>query len=133
VKKFDLTPEQNEQGKKAAIKIVLLLGVIIFFVIKCSCGTDEKDEKIDKTKKYEKMDALVQAQVHIESKLKSPSTAEFGGGVDGVIQTNDTTFTVIGTVDSQNSFGAMMRSNYSCKVIFHPKTDTHDIENVLIQ
>lgn len=122
---------ENPDGKKAAIKIIVFLIATLFFVIKCGCR--EEDKAKDKPKKYSKMDALVQAHVFVKSQLKSPSSAEFEGGTDGVIQTNDTIFTVIGTVDSQNSFGAMLRSNYSCKVIFHPKDDTHNIENFILQ
>jgi hypothetical protein len=120
---------QNPDAKKMAIKIVAFLVVAIFFVIKCGCSDDDEN----KIKTYDKIDALTHAQIYIKGKLKSPASAEFEGGADGVTKVNDTTFIVIGTVDSQNSFGAMLRSNYSCKVIFHPKTDTHDIENVIMQ
>lgn len=119
----------NPDSKKMVIKMVAFLVVVIFFVVKCGCGSDDK---ANEKKTYDKMDALTHAHLYIKDRLKSPATAEFGGGVEGVMQSNDTTFTVIGTVDSQNSFGAILRSNYSCKVIFHPKTDTHDIDNVIM-
>ncbi|SNB29693.1 conserved hypothetical protein [Flavobacterium psychrophilum] len=90
-------------------------------------------ERIKNLPKYEKMDALVQSQLYIESKLKSPGSAKFDISIERVIKSNDTIFTVISFVDSQNGFGALLRTNYSCKVIFHPKTDTHDIENVIMQ
>ena len=134
MEKFDKSNPYNpstkpQDPKKAVISFLIFVVVAVFIVVKCGCSNEEEN----KIKTYDKIDALTHAQIYIKSKLKSPASAEFEGGADGVIKINDTTFTVMGAVDSQNSFGAMLRSNYSCKVIFHPKTDTHDIENVIIQ
>lgn len=134
MEKFDKSnpykPEAPRQDpKKAVITFLIFVVVAVFIVVKCGCSSEEEN----KVKTYDKIDALSQAHVHIKSLLKSPASAEFEGGAGEVTKINDTTFIVIGTVDSQNSFGAMLRSNYSCKVIFHPKTDTHDIENVIMQ
>lgn len=49
----------------------------------------------------------------IGKRLKSPSTAQYQDDVDG---TGNRPFTVTGTVDSENSFGAMLRSSYQCTV-----------------
>jgi hypothetical protein len=49
-------------------------------------------------------------QEFVERRLKSPSTAEFDTTATG----GPTTFTVTGTVDSQNSFGAMVRNEFTC-------------------
>lgn len=43
----------------------------------------------------------------VRSKLKAPSTAIFARG-------ESTSYSASGTVDSQNSFGAMLRSSYRC-------------------
>lgn len=46
--------------------------------------------------------------------LKAPSTSTFGGDhVTGY----DPTFTDVGYVDSENSFGAMIRTNYTCTAV----------------
>jgi hypothetical protein len=45
-------------------------------------------------------------------KLKAPSTAEFSG----TTATGGGPWTVTGQVDSQNSFGAMIRSPFGCTV-----------------
>lgn len=58
--------------------------------------------------------ARVMCEGFVEDRLKSPSSADFSrptitsAGVD--------TWTVTGTVDSANSFGAMKRITYTCKV-----------------
>lgn len=56
---------------------------------------------------------------HVKDNLKAPSTAKFdltskstGGG----------TFEVTGTVDSENSFGAMIRNNVTCSVEYRDET-----------
>jgi len=91
------------------------------------CGRNEK------IKKYDETDALVHSHVYIQNKLLSPASAQFEIGTDGVKKINDTTFTVDSYVDSQNKFGALLRSEYSLKIIFHPKEDTHDIVDAVIK
>jgi hypothetical protein len=90
-------------------------------------------EAEEEVKKYTKEDALAHSQVYIRSKLKSPATADFDSSSEGVKQINDTTFTVSSFVDSQNGFGALLRSQYFCKIVFHSKNDTHDITNAVIK
>lgn len=53
-----------------------------------------------------------QCERFLEDRLKSPSTAEFDLTTTG----GPTTFTSAGTVDSQNGFGAMVRSDVTCTV-----------------
>ena len=94
---------------------------------------EQKEEDEKNRKHYSKLNALVCAHDFVKGQLKSPSTAEFEGGEEGVIQVNDTVFTVKGTVDSQNSFGAMLRANFSCRVVFYPKTETCTTLDIVIK
>lgn len=51
--------------------------------------------------------------------LKSPSTAEFSNyGQEAIIQLNDSTWIVDGYVDSENGFGASVRSQFVCLVTY---------------
>jgi hypothetical protein len=98
------------------IPLLLTIGMfaIPFFYLK-SCFNDDKKE----SKKPTKIDALIKSETFVEQKLKAPSTAKFGwDAVDRVKQINDSTFEINNYVDSQNSFGAMLRQNYSCTIIF---------------
>lgn len=61
--------------------------------------------------------AIIHAEKAIESHLKSPSTAEFSGAKSKVKKVGDA-FYVWGYVDAQNSFGAVIRSDYQVKVMF---------------
>ena len=62
--------------------------------------------------------SVYQAQSACESAvtgiLKSPSSADFGGWQRR--ENADGTFEISGYVDSQNSFGAMLRAQFSCSV-----------------
>lgn len=55
--------------------------------------------------------AAAACQDAVKDQLKSPSTAEFS---DQVITWDDTGAVIEGNVDSQNGFGAMVRSEWSC-------------------
>jgi hypothetical protein len=58
--------------------------------------------------------AIVACEDFVEDRLKAPSSADFG---TPTAESNEAgTWLVIGTVDSENSFGAMMRVSYRCTV-----------------
>jgi hypothetical protein len=53
----------------------------------------------------------------VQDKLKAPSTAEFSNeSVSG----SGNSWNVSGSVDSQNSFGAKIRSSYTCSIAYSP-------------
>lgn len=59
------------------------------------------------------VDAERVCQDFVKQRLKAPATAKFSGldhSADGA------DYTVTGAVDSQNSFGAMLRSGFTCVV-----------------
>ncbi|GEM_PF-2626972 len=61
--------------------------------------------------------AYLMCEDWVKNRLKSPSSAEFPGVFDGklenIIQTNQR-YSIRSYVDSQNSFGAMLRTNFHC-------------------
>lgn len=74
------------------------------------------EAKAQQEKEYDdKITATVCAQNQVESMLKSPSTADFPFD-NGRIGYEDGLFMIANYVDSQNGFGAMVRTNYVCKV-----------------
>jgi len=61
--------------------------------------------------------AYVVCQQFVEDRLKAPVTAEFGGPYSQVTKSlGGGRFVVDTYVDSQNSFGAMIRTEFSCTV-----------------
>jgi hypothetical protein len=64
-------------------------------------------------------EAIAQCEAAIKERLKAPSTADFNSSAVG-----GGTWTVTGTVDAENSFGAKVRTNYQCSVIIDNEKDT---------
>lgn len=57
-------------------------------------------------------EAISQCEARIERELKSPATADFNSTASG-----SGTWTVTGTVDAENGFGATVRAKYQCTVV----------------
>lgn len=83
-------------------------------------------ESAQKEDKVDKVDAWVMAQTFVKRGLKSPGSANFGGIFsehqstdEAVTKIDDKTYSVTGWVDSQNGFGALVRSNFSIKLVYH--------------
>ena len=88
---------------------------IIFLVFKCSCS--QTDEQVsDNNEQNSKITALTAAQEEVKARLKSPSSADFPWGSDCVTKISDNTYVINSYVDSQNSFGAMLRTNFTCQI-----------------
>lgn len=102
-------------GKTELIAFLIIFG-LIFLVLKCSCSeTDE--EKAIRNEQNIKFHAYFNSQQCLKDLLKSPSTAEFPSGSEQfVTRIDDNTFIINSYVDSQNSFGAMLRTNFVCQV-----------------
>lgn len=85
----------------AAIVVIVLIGAL-------ANGGDSSQQRGS--------DAVEQCQQAVKDRLKSPASAQFGDPSLSVA-TGETAdfYTVTGTVDSQNSFGAMLRNQYRCK------------------
>lgn len=84
------------------------LALVAFGVTACgSSGSAQIDEQVQRE------DAKSACHKFVKDRLKSPSSAKFSEedytGTDGV-------YTFKGAVDSQNSFGAMIRATWTCDV-----------------
>ncbi len=64
--------------------------------------------------------AQIMAQNFVKRDLKAPRSASFSRS--NVESGKDCTFRVTGAVDAQNSFGAMLRTNYSITLQYNAKT-----------
>jgi hypothetical protein len=76
--------------------------------------------------------AFVMQQDAVRSQLKAPATARFPSVVEAVVRTEaDCTFRVRSYVDAQNSFGALIRSNYETVIRHFPDDGTWQVQSVL--
>ena len=86
---------------------VLIGGIILIISMFMSEGYDPADE------------AVIRSWQFVRAGLKSPCTADFPYSGDHQLYTlegKDNAWEVRGYVDSQNSFGAMIRSNFACQL-----------------
>ena len=83
--------------------VALVLGCCGFFYFKSQADEGKPDD----------LGAQTVCQTFVERGLKAPSTARFSGES---VTSNGTTWTVRGSVDAENSFGARLRMNYVCTV-----------------
>jgi len=90
-----------------------ILFILLFFVA-CNWEPPPPHEHVpDKTEAY------IMSQQFVKNCLKAPSTAKFPRAIEWeghTTQIDSRTFLINSWVDSQNSFGAMLRTKFSCKV-----------------
>jgi hypothetical protein len=48
--------------------------------------------------------------------LRSPGSAKFADYTDGAVSDQDPVYVVTSEVDSQNGFGALLRTSFTCEV-----------------
>ena len=94
----------------AIIGPIVLIGILMVIGLLFGSDNDDMNKKIN---------AWVMAQTFVEKRLKAPSTAKFPSiNEDGVNVTplGNNEYNVFGFVDSQNGFGAMIRTRFFCRL-----------------
>ena len=110
---------------------LLALLAILYFVSK---GCSSSDVDTDKSKVFnpdnERRSAYVEAKMFIESKLKSPSTADFATpNMEADVRYKaDSTFIVRSYVDAKNSFGVPLRTPWMVVLKRNNTTGGHDYD-----
>lgn len=68
----------------------------------------------------------------IRSNLKSPGSADFADSYTGLTLDQKSTkrYTVMGSVDAENSFGAKVTQNYLCIINYDVETQNYRIYNL---
>lgn len=101
------------------VRLISTIIIILFIVVSCSRVMDDYEPApVDEAKKAEENRvnvAALCAQGKVESMLRSPSSAKFPWNLDAT-KLEDGSYMVMNYVDSQNGFGAMIRTNYLCTV-----------------
>ena len=108
--------------KKSLTKLIFFLIVSFLFLMIIAGGensTIDNSSSKDSTTNINTSRASIEAQEYVKKALRSPSTAKFPGiwEIDngGVVAYEKETnrYEVVSYVDSQNSFGATIRSNWT--------------------
>lgn len=91
--------------------LVLLIGCAVVAVL---CSQSNKNTA---SQKPTEMDACYMAQQFVQENLRAPSTAKFPSCYDVSVTTlSATQYSISSYVDSENGFGAMLRTGYTAKV-----------------
>jgi hypothetical protein len=107
-----------------------LLTVIVFIFFAFGSGNSDGSSSSE----HSKMVAYNYAEDYIEQTLKSPSTAKFPGIFQKKKHTTslgDGKYRISSWVDSQNVFGAKIRSRWSCEITF--VDGNVKVENIIIE
>jgi len=119
---FDLQKEKNTKiAGKGCLWIFGIIFIFILFItlLPSSPGSNSKN-----------LEAYVYSQQTIELQLKTPGTANFPAFEDSFVNQSGNIYTINSYVDSENSFGASIRSHYKC--ILRYENDIFFVESVLI-
>jgi hypothetical protein len=112
-----LTPEQS--NKVMGILMFLTLPVLFFVLSKCSplsAPTEPAYKAEERQESERESKAFGCAQIELRSMLKAPSTLEFQFDTISIRESADHDFSISGDFDAQNSFGAMLRQSFRCRV-----------------
>ena len=118
---------ENSGCTKIIMGFAVILGVLLMIIF-IGDGINKPSSPGKKTysKTYSndyasKLEAYSYAENWVKDKLKSPSSAKFPDSERKVNDTEyygDNTYKIKSYVESQNSFGAMIKTNFSCTISF---------------
>ena len=108
-------PVDSKKKRNKGCIILLVIAVLFFVLIKSCFSTSPEEDKRAQLNDL-KIKALVYSHSCIKEKLKAPASADFPSDLKAVSHLNDSIFIINSYVDSQNSFGAMIRTKYTCKI-----------------
>lgn len=126
-----LDKNANKDSAKDVVKLIIFIGVLVlicwFFLKIFSKGENtsslSKSKTVSKGYKEDLHGAWAYATLFVEQELKAPSTAkfEYAAASNGkVVMTSQNKYTVKSYVDSQNSFGAMLRQYFLVEIEYQP-------------
>jgi len=101
--------------QKGTAIVLIVLGFILYLIFWPSSNTSKLPHTPDQSEAY------LNAENFVKQGLKSPSTAKFPSYAERQQQTSILgagKFKITSWVDSQNGFGAMIRTNWSCTITF---------------
>lgn len=104
-----------QQAKPTANSYLIacaLVGFILCIIAACIGWALSSSEETD----YKTMSYII-CQLHVEDNLKSPSTADFpASSLTDIRDLGNNIFETRSYVDAQNEFGAMIRTDFFCKI-----------------
>jgi len=124
-----------EQAKKGSAFNLFVGGFIVFMVVLIAYTAifgDPEPERTMTPQTTASSSGYRSCTEAVRARLKSPSSANFPWSPDKMIDLGNNTFMVLGHVDAQNGFGAMLNTNFSCKVRVDTAAKKYSLEEVNI-
>ncbi len=128
--------ELNKKISNGCMAIIIIAIIIAIIYIMGSSGNSSSSSGNSSsssgnssslsTDMTNKILAYLYAMDFVKKELKSPSTAKFPGTLEKIKNTTylgNNTYKIVSWVDSQNSFGATLRTNFSCIIIIKADSD----------
>lgn len=112
------------------ISIIAIFFLGLFYLISTS-GDNPSSDNSSSTNKFL---AYNYAENFVKEKIKSPSTAVFPGIIEKdkhITDLDGGKYQITSWVDSQNGFGATIRTSFSCMIIF--EGDQVSCENLILK
>ena len=97
--------------------LILIPTIFIIIAVSTSGGSSSSNSG--------QFEAIAQCEARIENLLKAPATADFETSATG----SGSTWTVSGSVDAENSFGALIRSTFQCTVVLQGDSATTTVDS----
>ena len=126
---YELTPKRvsekeilKKKGGSGCGTWVIIAGVIIFILYLIGSSGDDNSSSSSSSGSTNKFLAYNYAEDFVKKKLKSPGTAEFPGTfekADHITELGANKYKIVSWVDSQNGFGATLRTRFSCVIEFN--------------
>ncbi len=112
----------REQGANTTrvIKIVVFVVIGSILLYYCNKGSSAENEPRGE-KCSDSISAQIAAKNFVEKKLKSPSTADWCSFTEFTAVQRDGLWVVDGCLDSQNGFGALIRSDFTVSMTCNPE------------
>jgi|SRR5690554_4865187 hypothetical protein len=121
-------PKPTKKKREGINVAYAVLGIILVILLILNGGFGSSSG--DSSENGSAVGAFVACQQFVEDRLKAPSTAKFGGTYSQATSSLASgRYRVRTYVDSQNSFGAMVRTGFDCTVR-HTGSESYRLESL---
>ena len=106
---------------KSCLQIILGVIFCFFCIAQFDCSGENDKPKVYGDNTADRLEAYIYTEDFVKKRLKSPSSAIFPDAKardESVLYLGDGKYKIKSYVDSQNSFGAMLRTKFSCEITF---------------
>jgi ribosomal protein L37E len=115
-------PTKKKSTGSGCGTFIVVIGVLIFILYLIGASSEDDSSSSSSSGSTNKFLSYTYAEDFVKKKLKSPGSAEFPGTfekADHITELGYNKYKIISWVDSQNGFGASLRTRFSCVIEFN--------------